>query len=312
MNYQDLNEVTKALDLTHSASTSPSRRKELYHYLEDKTQDIYICKRMAYHFLRQDQDHLRLFGCHCVRKVANKWYNLQSKDKNDLKHLTLNLFKFKIDPGTNTTLSLLKEKIAELMVQMATNAWPNEWPTLFAQLFTISQNNPISLEMLFIILKDIFFVCSDRKIIPEKRKKRIKDELMRHNQQIMQIFSVTLSQWYQQIFIDTNNNKNNDNNNNNIILAQNILRRCIEAMPKYLNQFPLKVILNSQVLIGLAKTLQSIAKTSNDTNVPLCYDEFYRYGLLSMIYFFMRKFSELNAPETVNNFSFLFFSRIFL
>ncbi len=135
------------------------------------------------------------------------------------------------------------------------------------------------------------------KLYLEKGKKKIKDELMKNNKQIMQIFSVTLSQCYKQIFNDQQNNNNNtNNNNNNIQIAQNILRRCLEVMPKYLNQFPLQTILiDSQVLIGLSKILQSVVKTSNNNNIPLCYDEFYRFGLVSNIYFFMRKFSELNA-----------------
>ena len=305
MNNKEMMEVKKALNDTHSPTTNQAKRKELYELIESKTCDPFKCKRMGFYFIRCTEDHLRLFGFHCIRKMAKRWHNLQSKDRNELKNLSLTLFRlFNTDDDyeKKSNFGLFKEKISEFIVLLASQTWPNEWKDLFKQLFKSSQSNPISLEILFIILKDIYFICGDRQIIQERRKKRIKDELMKNSQAIIQIFAVTLSQCYQQIFID-NNDINNSNKNPNIILAQNILRQCLQAMPKYLNQFPLKIILDSQVLIGLVKILQSIAQTSNNRNVPYCYDEFYRFGLLSVIYFFMRKFSELNSYETVKEFS---------
>eukprot|EP01083_Nonionella_stella_P195191 719246_1 len=283
MNNNDLHNVQQAIDQTHGSNISQSKRAELFQFLEMQTSNPFKCKQMGYYFINFTQDRYRLFGYHCIRKMTEQWRSLQEKDKNDLKQLALSLFKFSVNNNNNQSQNtnngtLLKKKISELIVTLASHCWPMEWPSLLADLFKISQQNAMSLEMLFLVLKDIYFIVGDARIITEKRKKKIKDELMKNSKQIMQIFCVTM----RQCFPSPSQPKH----------AQNILSRCLEALPKYLNQFPLLVIIDSEVLIGLAKILQTVSTTNQHS-----YDDLYRFSLLAMRLFFMRKFTELNTYD---------------
>ncbi len=81
------------------------------------------------------------------------------------------LFKFN-NNTSNNNITLLKEKISELIVTLATYNWPFKWTNLLPTLFQISSQNPLSLEILFIILKDLYFICGNTQIIPGKREKK--------------------------------------------------------------------------------------------------------------------------------------------
>merc|ERR1712228_541985 len=126
---------------------------DLYRFLENKTADLTACKQMGYFFINCKEDHYRLFGYHCIRKVCKEWAQLNANDKNELKKLSITLFEFKITDNCQN-LTLLKEKISELIVMLATESWPHEWSELLPSLYNLAQKNPISLQILFIILKD--------------------------------------------------------------------------------------------------------------------------------------------------------------
>ena len=79
--------------------------------------------------------------------------------------------------------------------------------------------------------------------------------------------------------------------------AVNLLRRCLEAMPKYLNEFPLALILESQLMVALCRVIDAVAKTSNARNAPRCLDEIYRSALMAETAFFYRKFTELKTAD---------------
>ena len=102
------------------------------------------------------------------------------------------------------------------------------------------------------------------------------------------MFQTTLHQCFQQLFAGKwSGNK----------LAINLLSRCLEAMPQFLNEFPLPIIMESGVMSSLCRIIDAVAKTSNAQNAPLCLDEFYRFALIAEISFFCRKFVELKKPD---------------
>lgn len=188
MNSEYLKKIETAIDRTHSATTTLSERKELYRFIESEISDLSRCKELGYHFIRCDRDQHRLFGYHCVRKLVKQWTKLPDSVRNELRSLALTLFRFEFAAKHEIQNgSLLKEKISELMVGIATRSWADgQWLDVLPNLIKMAQQNPISLEMLFIVLRDLSFALGagdyamdsnpDDAQMPQHRK-RIKDAL---------------------------------------------------------------------------------------------------------------------------------------
>jgi hypothetical protein len=195
------------------------------------------------------------FGLHCLEHLINThWASLSQQQHHYLKEQILIIINNISNAPNNITYystKAIKQKTVKLLSDLALREWPQNWPNLTDQLFSmLSTNNNIIVLNEFIVL---FFRNLSEQItafnlhLPEQRKKEIHDALMHIIDKIMPFLLGNLENHYNSYTKASSDSEKSP--------YKSILTAILECLNSFCDFLPAKYIFSSNLLAALRSLL---------------------------------------------------------
>eukprot|EP01135_Chromosphaera_perkinsii_P008129 Nk52_evm45s1129 gene=Nk52_evmTU45s1129 len=149
--------LIEALKKVHSPRLGQAERREIQGYLDAFKADPLQCLTCSLNmcsYVKEGEDMLfaeRFFFLGCVKDVIKgHWGNLSTQQKEETKHSVLTL----MSRGTAdivTERKFIKEKLSQLVVEIAKREWPQHWPGMIDSLFQIAGLGEVQLELVLLV-----------------------------------------------------------------------------------------------------------------------------------------------------------------
>lgn len=288
-NQVPVNEIKRALDKFSNPRLNQAERRRIEDDLARIKQNVTMCFLCGEALIQENNQQYAMFGYHCLHHLCSKsWQILTDEQKNQLKSFGLKLYSKHV---TNmlTTRGFVKEQIVKMVVAIALRTWPMTWTDMPQVLFKEAKANPASHEMLLLIFKDLFSACGQDYLgLSEKDKRKIKDSLMKISTDITQFFAYSLHLGINYLY----ENKNSTNTQQQMAIL--ILKRVLDALPTFLNQWSLDLILQANIIDLIARII-----FENRFELTMSKHGLYDQSLQCLDMFYLRKFSQLNSMQQV-------------
>ena len=163
---------------------------------ENQAQSVAVAIKLLGH----SEPRVKYFAIHTLEGLVKRgWDRLQQPQRQKLKQMSLALFA----RGASIGQLYLREKLCELVTQIATRAWPQRWPELMGSLFRTVQgaggaSDSVTLHsMVLMVLRNLSsLVVGFYPSVPEKRVKQVQEglkQVMRPMQALLvKIFAAAL------------------------------------------------------------------------------------------------------------------------
>ncbi|XP_039280028.1 exportin-5-like [Nilaparvata lugens] len=146
-------QLAAAVELTMDPAAPHSQRHEAYSACEQFKEKSPLCVQCGLYLVqRQDYSHfVRHFGLqlmeHCIKY---RWYNLVQAEKLFIKENAMKL----VEAGTvgsHVNDTHLKDALSRVIVEMIKREWPQQWPTLLAELNEAAKKGCVQTELVLLV-----------------------------------------------------------------------------------------------------------------------------------------------------------------
>eukprot|EP00466_Bigelowiella_natans_P011151 jgi/Bigna1/72002/fgenesh1_pg.18_\ len=183
-----MDNVVRAILASHDPSTSNQQRVQALELLERVKNNVGENFQISTQLLAHSNPIIKHFAFHSLEMLVKaKWNQLDSTQKEKLKEFTVkNMFPL----SQKVKAHFLREKIADVVTQIALREWPQRWPKLLPMLFQIAGIKPergqqnggamggwLGLTLLMIIRNLAAQIIAFDPNVPEKRCREIQEGL---------------------------------------------------------------------------------------------------------------------------------------
>lgn len=259
----ELNELINAWNLCNTGTTN-AIQQQAFNYIENFKQNSQYIIDIGFNLIsRHDsvnsvvKPELIHFGTQLItHTIKFKWNILNYEKKLFIKNELFNILNSKSLSGCDgssliTKHQYLKNSICLTYLELIKREWPQNWPTLLDELYSISKNSLQHLNLilnLFKLMADEFVINNSN--LPQSRRKDINQYLNANMSQIFAFFLDTLNQFYEvytQQNIDELFNSTNANFDHKLII--NLLNMCLDCLSYYIDWIQIGIVLSRNALL---------------------------------------------------------------
>ncbi|KAJ1970840.1 karyopherin, partial [Dimargaris xerosporica] len=175
-----------ALETVHAGTqVAPEQRKQAETYCEEVRErpDAAVYGHHLAHKAQNYPDTVRHFGLSLIEHtIRYRWDEAEYTDahRDEIQQLVIDLVMHGLrDPTPSPEPIFIKEKMAQLVTEVAERRWPKQWPDLQSQLVAMYQASPVTQEVSLMVLRDLADdLCVYESPIAMLRKASLSNALM--------------------------------------------------------------------------------------------------------------------------------------
>ncbi|KAJ1975918.1 karyopherin [Dimargaris verticillata] len=157
-----LHQIIQALETIHAgAQVTPEQRKHAETYCEEARErpDAAVYGHHLAHQAQNFPDTVRHFGLSLIEHtVRYRWDEAEYTDahRDEIQQLVIELAMHGLrDPTLLPEPMFIKEKVSQLVTEVAERRWPKQWPDFHSQLSAMYHASPVTQEISLIVLRDL-------------------------------------------------------------------------------------------------------------------------------------------------------------